>query len=463
MNQDKHICIIGAGPTGLALAYYARKRNPGSKITLIEKNKNVGGAWNDTWTDSYFTHHSPKVISSAYVNTFELWRDAGIRKTFLQHHEPIRIVTMFNQNTTWSDKLCVSYFYTLYTFGVNYKSTTVSYLTNQLSIQGKHVFEQFCVLLDGVSPDILTLDELFGSFDQTFFYSLYQMKYASDTKEVGYSTQWLRVLRENKINVILNTPIDSIRIIENKLYVNFVNEFDTLSSIIPTQVLLAMDSLSTQRLLSNSSADIQTNWDAWNKLQLKLMHGVYTSLSIQLHYKHLVSSIKIPDRVRLGFCTEFGIVCDRLPATISDLDIISCSILNMNKYSTALKKYVYECTPDEIKQEVSRQLTRCIPNLISYTPTKITIGHDSIWSETRGWSFTSSATARTIVNVIKPYGKRSDIAIIGSLNKRRFKATTMESAVESAALHFNIPLKPIHLFSNLLYGIMIIIVMFFVI
>lgn len=42
-NQSKHVCVIGAGPSGLVAARELRKE--GHSVVVIEQNHDIGGQW----------------------------------------------------------------------------------------------------------------------------------------------------------------------------------------------------------------------------------------------------------------------------------------------------------------------------------------------------------------------------------------------------------------------------------
>ena len=53
--------IVGAGPTGLSLAYVLA--NNGYEVDLIEKDTQLGGSWNAQWVEGkYFSESSPRVL-----------------------------------------------------------------------------------------------------------------------------------------------------------------------------------------------------------------------------------------------------------------------------------------------------------------------------------------------------------------------------------------------------------------
>ena len=68
--------IVGAGPTGLSLAYNLALNN--KEVTLIEKDNKLGGSWNSQWIEGkYFSENSPRVISYD-GNTKQFMKSIGL-------------------------------------------------------------------------------------------------------------------------------------------------------------------------------------------------------------------------------------------------------------------------------------------------------------------------------------------------------------------------------------------------
>ncbi len=96
--MKKEIVIVGSGFTGLALAYYLRKKFPQRKIIVIEAQKKVGGLaagfklpqWQ--WSVDYFYHHvfaTDKDISQ-FLNELKL-------KDKLQFYSPLTSIWFHQQ------------------------------------------------------------------------------------------------------------------------------------------------------------------------------------------------------------------------------------------------------------------------------------------------------------------------------------------------------------------------------
>ena len=62
------IAIIGAGPTGLTMAHYILKYSPETKITIFDRESEIGGCHRVRRESTLFTEHGPRIYNSNYVN-----------------------------------------------------------------------------------------------------------------------------------------------------------------------------------------------------------------------------------------------------------------------------------------------------------------------------------------------------------------------------------------------------------
>ena len=60
--------IVGAGPCGLALAWYLSKLN--KKILIVEKENTIGGCHRVRRVNGLFTEHGPRIYLDNYSLNF---------------------------------------------------------------------------------------------------------------------------------------------------------------------------------------------------------------------------------------------------------------------------------------------------------------------------------------------------------------------------------------------------------
>ena len=447
------IYIFGAGPTGLSLAWLLNK-DINKKVVVIEKYKSAGGTWTTRWTDNnLFTQHSPQVLSNSYINTIKLWEDMGINYKDFTGTTKSEWKTLIWEHTGFLDKLKFILGYIKYMFNEQHynKVTVRDYFYNTLSTSGWSVIERLCYILDGVPPSIMTMNEFYGSFDQNYNANILEMTKSSDN---GFAKLWVDKLKEKGVTFLFNTSLEKLSY-QDEIVAYIKGESDQLQQL-RGEILLALDPLSLLKVLDVSDDIVKNNWGKWDIIYKKISKGIYTSLPIQLHFPEGIDVDEVS-----CFKTEWNITCVIIPLTASSLRTISCSILDMNAYSSNLKKRVFECNPEEVKQEVWKQVystnSRLPKNPI------ITIGAGASWSEDYGWSYDISSACRTVLGSLPSYGEIYDLAIIGPLNYRVYKPTTMEAAVETALRFTSYKVKtPITLSSIIKITLLCIVIVIFI-
>ena len=414
------VYIFGAGPTGLTLAWiYSQK---GFQVTVYERWKAAGGSWAAKWTeDGEFTHHSPQILSTAYVNTFRIWNEMGIDKSkFLQPYKS-SWRDAINMNTR--ELLLMAVAYLKYATGVLENTTVQEYFkSSNLSKEAEKSLVDLCYLVDGVPPSKMTMDEIFGVFDQTFFYSTMEMKEASDSPN-GFATLVQQRLEENGVKFVFNASLYDLSYTAGRIHATGRMTYDKKERFLVTatgddHVILTMDPSSLINVINRSDSKIQNNWGI--DLTDFLADGVYYSLSIQFHFDEPWLP-ELSEATKRGSSTPWGIICVQVPDTIAPSSLTS-TILNLS--------HVRGLEPEQIKIEAWRQIKEANPYFPE--PSNITFGIGSTFDGE--WNFDMSAAVRTTQGSLTPTGDIKNLHIVGPVNDRRFKATTMEAAVESAIL-----------------------------
>ena len=459
--SEETVHIFGAGPTGMTLAWILSKR--GKKVVIYEKYSEPGGTWTTKWLKDnndakLFTQHSPQILSTAYVNTIDLWKDMGM--DYRDFTIPYKS-GWTDMDTTFVDKLNLAWGYLRYLTNENkYEKVLVSdYFDGKLSDRGSKSLSEICYLLDGVPPTIMTVNELYGAFDQTYFYNTMEMSKASDDKE-GFAKLWYDKLVENGVTFVLNTTLDRIENTDDSGILAYTLE-DPDPIKINDEVILALDPLGLHKILNNSSDEIKDNWGGWEKLSQHILEGLYVSLSIQFHFE-VGTDISVSKATQMGASTDWGLICVPVPLSVSEKPTLSSTILNMNAYSSVLQKHVDSCSVEEVTQEAWRQIRQANPSLPE-KPLDITIGSGTTWDEKNGWKFDLSSASRTILGPLEARGKSNKLSIVGPLNRRRFKPTTMEAAVESAKLFTGEEIRGSLPLSNIIKCTIVIILMIIVV
>lgn len=435
------LSIFGAGPTGLTLAWIYAKQ--GRKVVVYDKYKNVGGSWATKWTeDGLFTQHSPQILTSAYVNTFDLFDEMKIDKSrFLQPYKS----SWTNMDLAAGDVFVLGLAYMDYMVRNLDHITVNEYLGNSLSDRGQRAIESVCYLLDGIPPSMMTMGELLGAFDQTAFYSTLEMSKASDDEFDGMGTLWKRALDEIGVEFEFNSELINIEYDGFDLAANVVKDTNG-RHIKVDEIILATDPRGTVGILDRSP---DVNWSWGKNMRYHLTKGMYHSLSIQFHFDE--EGIYVTPETANGTSTPFGIICVKVPDGVrgGGGSTLSSTILNLD--------HVEGMDDESVKRESWRQIRLANPHLPE-TPREVTIGEGTTWTDQR-WEFDLSAAAHTTLGPFESRGAIPNISIVGPVNDRRFKATTMEAAVEAAKLFAGQPIRHSYTLSKTIWLILLLLVL----
>ena len=432
------LSIFGAGPTGLTLAWIYAKQ--GRKVVVYDKYKNVGGSWATKWTeDGLFTQHSPQILTSAYVNTFDLFDEMKIDKSrFLQPYKS----SWTNMDLGAGDVFVLGLAYMDYMVRNLDHITVNEYLGNSLSDRGQRAIESVCYLLDGIPPSTMTMGELLGTFDQTAFYSTLEMSKATDDPIDGMGTLWKRALDELGVEFKFNTELVAIEYDGFNLVANVVGGRITIHR--PDELVLSIDPRGIVGVLDKSP---DVNWSWGKNARTHLTKGMYHSLSIQFHFDE--DDLYVTPETANGTSTAFGIICVKVPSSVTRSgSTLSSTILNL--------EHVTGMDAESVKRESWRQIRLANPHLPEM-PRSITIGEGTEY-DTGKWKFDLSAAARTTLGPFPSRGIIHHISIVGPVNDRRFKATTMEAAVEAAKLFAGQPIRHSYTLSKTIWLVLLLLV-----
>jgi hypothetical protein len=441
------VIIFGAGPTGMTLAWLYSRR--GFNVTVYEKWKGGGGSWATKWTDDgYFTHHSPQVLATSYVNTFNIWNEMGI--------DTSRFLT--NADTSWIDSLkniSPSDFVKLAIPYLRYASGTLPNITvekyfedSDLTREATKSLLDLCYLAEGVPPSVMTMDEIYGVFDQNIFYKTMEMKEATDSPN-GYATLMQERLEAEGVKFVWETSLLKLKEGGVAHLERNGNTFNVTAGE-DDHMIIAIDPGNLIDVIERSDPNIQNNWGV--DLPRFLRDGLYHSLSIQFHFDEPWLP-KLASDTNRGSDTQWGIICVQVPNTIAPSSL-SSTILNLS--------HVKGLSPQEIKTEAWRQIKKANPYFPE--PFKTTFGEGATYNGATGvWSFDMSAAAITVNGELAATGNIKNLHIVGPLNNRRFKATTMEAAVESAILFSGGSVQHSLTLSSVIIFLLIVIVIFTVV
>jgi hypothetical protein len=421
-----HVYIVGGGPAGLTLA-----SELGALATVFEKAGKIGGTWApSTEGEEEFTHHSPQIVNSSYVNTRAVFEKLPILKQFEHYFTKTStgVTKVIFDNSDWSDRFWLSQGFLFRKRKKGEEQTVKEHFGGRLSAKCYLALDRICVLLDGLPADTLLVNELYDSFDAT---SLYQSR---EVRSYDFLEDWRAAAESRGAKFNTGVEVEGLELLpRGKILIVGPDVIVEKNDF----VVLAVDALNLDRILGNSSHQLRARFGGDVELADKVMGAMYTSASFQLHFSkgRLPRSVvdAFPEAVKAGVGTDWGPVCLFVNPEIERHEtILSCTLIERDRPSSYLGgKTVNDCASiQEIMDELLRQLK---PHLGGVAPDLTTQGSTFEMGPQGDLVFSSSSSARAAAGDISPFGKdnASNLVIAGPTNPRSFPPTTMEVSVAS--------------------------------
>ena len=145
--------IVGAGVTGLSLAFYLGKI--GHDVIIIEKEDDIGGSWNSTWVDGmYFSENSPKILVNGGQHV-EFFKDIGVWSTRPVYKNQWGVVSFFLKHFEFFD-------YIIFLTKTTKDETVREWMdSSDLSQGARDAIRVFCILIND-TPEKTHVKDFFG-------------------------------------------------------------------------------------------------------------------------------------------------------------------------------------------------------------------------------------------------------------------------------------------------------------
>jgi hypothetical protein len=434
--------IVGAGPTGLTIAWLLTKYN--KKILLIDREKDIGGCHRVRRVNGYFTEHGPRIYTSSYEMLKVLMNDLKLPfdSLFTDYNFSIgdvKLSTLSPLEFLW---LSIAYF--RYMLFPNY-SKSISCLgfmkLHNFKKESIQFIDQLCRLTDGGGANRYTLYELFKLFDQ----SLNKIVQPNKPLDTTLFKKWKdALLKTDNITIMLQTDVVKIisngtKIVELKVKNNLNGEFFVSGD----NFVMAVPPLNLIKLLENSaSAQVQNAFGELSMVKEWADDTRYEPyIPVIFHW-----DTKINLKKKWGStATSWGLVYVALSDYMNfdnknSKTVISTCYTLLDKKSPKNKKTLNESSRDEILKESFRQLKTIYPKLPE--PTKSILSPGVTWDETTNSFVNKDHSYLTTKNLVSYKNKSfsgsgrsesfNNLFSIGTHNENsNFGMTSMETAIIS--------------------------------
>ena len=423
------IHIVGAGPTGLSLAWEILRTGE-HDVTIYDRKISAGGSWWEPDTETRDLHAHRIVFDKAFINTQSLFSEMNI--DWNEIFQPVDKKKHLNfALTSLSIKdygILISLFSRVLIHPEKYKSISLKDAVGSLSEKGEKYIEHFPLIMDGVTWDVMSAYEFVKNIDHTTLSQMYTQKVSGKVMCDAME----QALMDAGANFVFGVELKDVEYGEDAFVATFTDE----KIIDDGMLFLCLDNSPALNFLK----------DNWGPDALKKVQGsTYGAINVLLDYEE---PIELKTDLQIATETRWNLQ----PKVLSDGKTISCVICDLNEE-------VLGSDPDVIKYEVLKQLG--LPE-----PLEIRIGWGADWEmEEKKWSFSQSSGVLSLHGQLPYFGKCPKVAMCGMMSPRETPYSSIESGVEVSRLLSHRcfgtrrPLKPLLLTQVLLLILVLLIVL----
>lgn len=385
------IHIVGAGPTGMSLAWEIRKVG-NHEITIYDRKPSAGGSWWEPSEEVRDLHAHRIVFDRAFVNTQQLLKEMKIEWNDI--FEPVEkdIYKFMYKSLNVKDYGRLASLATrVLSQPEKYRSVSLKDAVGELSPSGRPFVEHLPLIMDGVTWDVMSAYEFVKNFDYVGMSKQYTQKVSG---KVMCDMMENAVLKAG-INLSFNRELVEVKYGED----TFEATFKDGEMINDGLLFLCVDNSPALKFLGD-------NWGP--DADKKVRSSTYGCINVLLDYD---TPIKLGDDLEIAANTEW----DLQPVVLSDGKTVSCVICN-------LTEEILKTPPETIK-------ARVIQDLGLPPPKKVRIGWGSEWVEDH-WTFTQSSGVLSLHGQLPFFGKCSKVAMCGMMSPRKTPFSSIEASVE---------------------------------
>lgn len=404
------IHIIGAGPTGMSLAWEIL-RSGNHTITVYDKKSSAGGSWWEPTEEVRDLHAHRIVFDKAFVNTQSLFEEMGIDWNEVFKSVKKDIYGLMFRSLKLKDYGALTSLATrVLTQPEKYKSISLKDSMGKLTKSGRNFIKALPLIMDGVTWDVMSAYEFVKSFDYVALSKQCTQKVSG--KVMCDAMQ--NALVKRGVEFVFGTELQSIEYFKDGYEAVFTDEV----IINDGYLFLCIDNSPALKLIGN-------NWGS--EADKKIRGSTYGCINVLLDYD---KPIEVGDDLEIASKTDWNLQ----PVVLSDGKTISCVICN-------LTKEVLSSSPEVITDKIIQDLKLPLPRAVR-------IGWGSTWKDDH-WEFTQSSGVLSLYGQVPFFGECPNVALCGMMSPRNTPYSSIEAAVEVSRALSHIcfktrkPLQPI--------------------
>ena len=405
------IHIVGAGPTGMSLAWEIL-RTGDHDVTIYDRKVSAGGSWWEPSVESRDLHAHRIVFDRAFVNARSFFEEMKIDwNTMFEVEKDAGVWDFTLKSLEYDDyKTLIALISRVLLDPKKFKSISVKDAIGPLTERAKDLIEHLPLIMDGVTWDVMSAYELVNNWNHVLLSKRYTQRVSGKVMCDAMEEELLKA----GANFVFGAELLDVQYGKK----DFVAKFSDERMIKDGILFLCLDNSPALDLLGN-------NWGP--DADAKLRRSTYGAINVLLDYDQ---PIKMKSDLEVSIETKWNLQ----PKVLSDGKTVSCVICDLGKE-------VLSSDPETIKNEVVRQLRLPQPN-------SIRIGWGAEWKENK-WNFSQSSGVLSLEGQLPFFGKCSKVAMCGMMSPRHTPYSSIEASVEvSRALSHMCfgtrkPLKPI--------------------
>ena len=386
------IHIVGAGPTGLSLAWEIMKSGD-HDVTIYERKMSGGGSWWEPDTEVRDLHSHRLLFDKGFINTQSFLKEMNLEWNDLFEKVESDFYSYLMKNFEPKDYLVIAGLFIRVTLTPQkYKSISMKeYMEPKLSDGGKSILEHLPINIDGVTWGHMSTFEFVKTIDHISFSNTYTQKVSGKFMNDAIEEKLL----DSGVNFIFGSELTNVEYMDEGYEATFSDE----TIINDGMLFLCIDNSPALKLIGD-------NWGP--DTEKKIRSATYGSICVLLDYEEYVHAG--PEFETL-VNTKWNIIISNLPGT----NTVSCVLCD-------LTKEILESEPEIIKREVIHQLG--LP-----PPKEVRIGWGSEWNGEK-WEFSQSSGVLSLHGQVPFFGKCPKVALCGMMSPRNTPFSSIESAVE---------------------------------
>jgi hypothetical protein len=421
------IHIVGAGPTGMSLAWEIL-RSGDHDVTIYDRKISAGGSWWEPDEDVRDLHAHRIVFDRAFINTQSLFKEMGISwdEIFRAKSNGEHVNFVLRSLSLKDYGTLISLFVRVLSQPKKYKSVSLKEAVGTLSEKGQACIEHLPLIMDGVTWDVMTAYEFVKSLDHV---ALSQPCTQKVSGKVMCDAMEEALLNAG-VNFVFGTELKEVQYEDDSYSASFSN-----GTVIDDGMLfLCLDNSPAFKLMGD-------NWGP--KSVEKVRDSTYGAINVLLDYD---KAPKIKSDLEIAATTSWNLQ----PKLLYGTNTISCVICH-------LTDEIMSTDPETLKVEVLKQLD--LPE-----PKEVRIGWGAEWDGEK-WQFSQSSGVLSLDGQLPFFGKCSKVAMCGMMSPRYTPYSSIEAGIEVSRILAHEcfgtrePLRPILLTQVVLFVIVLLIVL----